>query len=98
MIHIGDFAVLRFEARVVLMNKVGLHARPASLFVRTAKKFKSKITVEKNGKTADAKNILSVLALGAEKGDEIHLIAEGEDAEEAIKTLVDLINNKFGEE
>ena len=52
----------------------------------------------KNGKTADAKNILSVLALGAEKGDEIHLIAEGEDAEEAIKTLVDLINNKFGEE
>jgi len=52
----------------------------------------------KNGKTADAKNILSVLALGAEKGDEIHLIAEGRDAEEAIKTLVDLINNKFGEE
>jgi len=88
----------RAEATVTLLNKVGLHARPASLFVRTAKKFKAKITVIKNGKTADAKNILSVLALGAEKGDQIHLIAEGEDAEEAIKTLVELINNKFGEE
>ncbi len=88
----------KVEATVTLMNKVGLHARPASLFVRTAKKFKSKITVIKDSKTADAKNILSVLSLGAEKGDQIHLIAEGEDAEEAIKTLVELINNKFGEE
>lgn len=88
----------RVEATVTLMNKVGLHARPASLFVRTAKKFKSKIRVIKNSKNADAKNILSVLSLGAEKGDEIRLIAEGEDAEEAIRTLVELINNKFGEE
>lgn len=85
------------EAKVTLLNKVGLHARPASIFVQTAKKFKSEIRVEKDGKEVDAKSILGVLSLGAECGNIITIKVNGEDAEEALKTLVELVNNRFGE-
>jgi len=88
----------RIEATLVLTNRSGLHARPASIFVQTAKKFRSKIFVRKGGKKADAKSILSVLSLGAECGDEIEIIVEGDDAEDALKALVTLVKNKFGEE
>jgi len=84
--------------KVTLKNKVGLHARPAALFVQTAKKFKSNIKVIKGDLEANAKSILEVLSLGAEYNDEIFIEAVGEDEEEALKTLVDLVNNKFGEE
>ncbi|HDI42669.1 MAG TPA: HPr family phosphocarrier protein [Candidatus Bathyarchaeota archaeon] len=86
------------SATVTLLNKVGLHARPAALFVQTAKKFKCEIRVRKGDTEANAKSILDVLSLGAEQGDEITIEAEGEDEEKALKTLVDLVNNKFGEE
>ena len=88
----------RAEATLSLLNRSGLHARPASIFVRTAQRFKAKIIVKKDDKEADAKSILSVLALGAECGDQVTIIAEGEDAYEALKTMVDLIKSKFGEE
>ncbi|MEM2249506.1 MAG: HPr family phosphocarrier protein [Candidatus Bathyarchaeia archaeon] len=86
------------ESAFILRNKVGLHARPAALFVRTAAKFKSRITVSKNDRTADAKSILSVLSLGAEKGDCIVIRTEGEDEVEAMEALKALIENNFGEE
>jgi len=85
------------QASAVLTNKVGLHARPAAVFVQTAKKFKAKLKVKKDDKIADAKSILGVLSLGAECGDKITIIAEGEDAEEALNTLLALIKNRFGE-
>ncbi|RLG50173.1 MAG: phosphocarrier protein HPr [Thermoproteota archaeon] len=88
----------RVETTVKLLNKVGLHARPASLFVQTARKFKSQIKVKKDGNEADAKSILGVLSLGAEYGHTITITADGPDAEEAVNTLVSLIENKFGEE
>ena len=88
----------RVETTLVLANKSGLHARPASVFVQTAKKFRSRISIRKGEKEADAKSILSVLALGAECGDEIKIIVEGDDAEDALKALVTLVKNKFGEE
>lgn len=87
-----------YEAKIKVLNKVGLHARPAVQFVKTAKKFKSNITICKNGECGDAKVLLRVLALDVQCGDEITLRAEGEDAEEAIKALIALIENKFGEE
>ncbi len=86
------------EAAFVLCNKVGLHARPAALFVRTAAKFKCRITVSKNDRIADAKSILSVLSLGAEKGDCIVIRTEGEDEKEAMEALRALIESNFGEE
>lgn len=85
------------EAKVLIKNKVGLHARPASLFVQTANKFKSAITAIHGERKANAKSILSVLTLGANQGAELVLQAEGEDAEEAVQALISLIESNFGE-
>jgi len=82
----------------IIQNKVGLHARPAALFVQTAKKFKSSITVEKDGNKVNAKSILGVLSLGAEKGVHIIIEAKGEDEKKAMRKFKELIENKFGEE
>ena len=88
------------ETTLVVKHSVGLHARPAALFVKTAKGFQSKITVAnltRNGNPADAKSVLSVLKAAVAQDHEIHLQAEGDDAQEAIDTLTQLIENNFGE-
>lgn len=86
------------EKSVIVNHEVGLHARPASVFVQTAAKFSSDISVTHGERTANAKSILTVLTLGAHKGAEITISTEGDDAEEALTTLVELVNNNFGEE
>ncbi len=88
------------EATIQVKNKVGLHARPASLFVQTAAKFSSKIKVKNlttNGNFVDAKSIIMVLTLGVMKDHEVLIQTEGEDAEAALDTLKTLIENNFGE-
>ncbi|MBB6215842.1 phosphocarrier protein [Anaerosolibacter carboniphilus] len=80
---------------VTIVNKLGLHARPAALFVQMANKFTSDITVEKGSKRINAKSIMGIMSLGAGKGDVITLMVEGPDEEEAILELVDLIENKL---
>jgi phosphotransferase system HPr (HPr) family protein len=77
------------ELLVVLPPEVALHARPAGAFVKAAMGFKSRITVSHGDKEADAKSILSVLALGAEGGSQIRIRAEGEDAEAALEAISD---------
>lgn len=86
-----------YTAKVEVKNKTGLHARPAAIFVKTANKFNSTITLEKEGKEANAKAILSVLTLGASMGSVVGITAEGEDEQLAVNTLVELIESKFGE-
>ena len=81
------------EKLFVVKNETGLHARPASLFVQKAAKYKSTIKVKKDGKEANAKSIISVLSLGASFGSEISIIADGPDAEEAVAGLVELLDN-----
>jgi len=81
-----------------IKNKVGLHARPASVLVQTANKFKSDIKIEKDGRIVSAKSILGVLSLGAEKGSTIVVTVDGVDEEEALKTIEDLVNNNFGDQ
>lgn len=85
------------EKSVIVTHKVGLHARPASVFVQTASKFSSDISVTCESRTANAKSILTVLTLGAHQGAEITIKAEGEDAQEALDTLVKLVEDNFGE-
>lgn len=85
------------ERSVIVTHKVGLHARPASVFVQTASKFASDISVSCGDRTANAKSILTVLTLGAHQGTEITIKAEGEDAQEALDTLVALVEDNFGE-
>ena len=86
------------ENTVVIVNKVGLHARPASLLVQTSARFQSHIQVKCGDKTANAKSIVSVLKLGAGLGHTLVLHAEGEDAETALRTLTELVERKFDEE
>jgi phosphotransferase system HPr (HPr) family protein len=80
------------EAVVALPPDVALHARPAGLFVREAARFAARITVSANGKSANAKSILEVLALGAKDGTELLLAASGADAAEAVAGLVNLVD------
>lgn len=86
-----------YEQTVVVNNKSGLHARPATLFTKAAAAFQSKITVKKGEKTADAKSILKILALGVNAGTELTISAEGQDEEQAVTSLVTMINEGLGE-
>lgn len=85
------------EIAVTINHEVGLHARPASMFVKTAAKFSSDVEVTHGEVTANAKSILAVLTLGAHKNAEIIIKAEGDDAEEALKALKELVLDNFGE-
>ncbi|MCL4425338.1 MAG: HPr family phosphocarrier protein [Firmicutes bacterium] len=85
------------EKVVTITNRTGLHARPAALFVKAASGFKSSIRVILDGREADAKSILGVMALGVRQNSQIRLRAEGEDAENALETLRALIAGGFGE-
>ena len=88
------------EATIQVKHKVGLHARPASLFVQTAAKFSSAIKVKNisaNGNFVDAKSIIMVLTLGVMKDHEIVIQTEGADADAALDALKSLIEGNFGE-
>ena len=80
------------ESTVVLPAGVALHARPAATFVKTALRFRARVTVGTDGKVADAKSILAVLALGAQGGTTLRLNAEGEDAPDALAALTSCIS------
>ncbi len=82
----------------VIKNKLGLHARAAALFVKTANRFVSEVSLEKDGQAVNGKSIMGILMLAATKGSRITLKAEGKDEVEAIETLGRLFENKFGEE
>lgn len=84
--------------KVTIKNKTGIHARPASIFVKAAAGFKSDINIYKGTSKASAKSLINILALGLAKDSELEITASGEDEKEAVQTLVDLINSKFGEE
>lgn len=86
------------QETITIENQTGIHARPASIFVQTATKFKSKIQLQAKGKTIDAKSILMIMSMGLVKGTEVTIIADGPDEAEAVKALKDLIESKFGEE
>ena len=82
---------------VTVKNQVGLHARPATFFIQKANEFKSSIWIEKEERKVNAKSLLGVLSLGITKGTDIKIIADGEDAEEAVEGLVELITSEFAE-
>ena len=86
------------EKNVKLINKLGLHARPAALLVQLASQYSSNIELEVNGLKVNGKSIMGVMMLAAPYNSEIRIIATGEDAEAAISGIEDLINSKFDEE
>jgi len=82
---------------VTVSNKLGIHARPAAQFVKTASQFEAEIRVEKDGEEINGKSIMGLMMLAAGHGSVLKLIAEGPDAEEALQALEDLVARNFGE-
>jgi phosphocarrier protein HPr len=85
------------ERDVKIVNKLGIHARPAAEIVKTAGKFKSSITIVRDDLEVNAKSIMGVMMLAAEFGSTIALRAIGDDADAALDALATCIANKFGE-
>ena len=85
------------EIKLVIRNKVGLHARPAVLFVQAAQGFQSEVRVIKAGQEGNAKSFKAVLALAVNQNDEVLVRAEGADAEAALAALSRLVEDNFGE-
>jgi phosphocarrier protein len=89
--------VSRVERSVHIVNRLGLHARPAAEFVKLAGRFRAEILVEKNGLEVNGKSIMGVLMLAAEQGSNLMIRAEGDDAEEALAALAELVDGGFHE-
>ncbi len=83
---------------LTVLNKLGIHARPASMFVRLASQFKCSVLVEKDGETVNGKSIMGLMMLAAGPGSKIRVKADGADAPQATEALATLVNRKFDEE
>ena len=84
--------------QLTVINRLGIHARPAALFVKIAGKFSSQISVEKDGETINGKSIMGLMMLAAAQGSRLTVTAEGIDAEAAVKALEELFHQKFNED
>ncbi len=86
------------KADFQIKNSLGIHARPASLFVQLASTFESELSVEKDGENVNGKSLMGMLMLSAGCGSTIKVSAKGPDSEQLVKALGDLIDRKFDEE
>ncbi|MBM3845840.1 MAG: HPr family phosphocarrier protein, partial [Verrucomicrobia bacterium] len=83
---------------LVVVNKLGIHARPAAMFVRTANRFDAQVFVEKDLERVNGKSIMGLMMLAAGPGSKLQVTADGEDAAKAIQELEALLKRKFDEE
>ncbi len=90
-------SIFMIKKEFKIKNKTGLHARPAALLVKTTGKFKSNIFISKDGFEVNGKSIMGVMTLAAEPGSVIEVTIDGEDENEAMQALKDLIENDFYE-
>jgi phosphocarrier protein len=81
-----------------VVNKLGIHARPAAMFVKTANRFACDIFVEKDGEKVNGKSIMGLMMLAAGQGSKLRILCEGADAARAIAEIENLVLSKFGEE
>ena len=95
-ISTGDSKPVSREFKI--LNKFGIHARPAALLVKTVSQYQSEVTVEKEGAMASAKSIMGLLTLEGHQGATLKFIATGADAEDALNAVQDLIAKKFFED
>ncbi len=83
---------------ITITNRLGLHARAAAKLVNVASGYGAEVMLEKNGQRVNGKSIMGVMMLAASQGSVLQLVVDGEAEEEAMQALVDLIDNKFGED
>ena len=86
------------EQVITISNRAGIHARPAAVLVQAAKDFKCNLYYEKGRDRINGKSIMGILTLSAAYGTELKIIAEGEDEEQAVETIVRLFDTRFEEE
>lgn len=88
---------MQAEAVVTLNNEYGLHARPATLFVELCNRFDADVVVSRDGREVNGKSVMGVMMLGAECGATLTIQTDGPDAEDALRSLVELVESGFGE-
>lgn len=86
------------EIKAPIMNRLGMHARPAALFVKTASKFQCKVWVRKDDLEVNGKSIMGVMMLAAETGSALMIKTDGPDEKEALEALAKLVSDKFYED
>ena len=89
---------MKVTKELVVINKLGIHARPAAMFVKIANRFLCDVFVEKDGERVNGKSIMGLMMLAAGFGSKITILAEGNDASHAVNAIESLIERKFGEE
>ena len=89
---------LKIKKEVVVINKLGIHARPAAMFVKIANKFSCEVFVEKDGERVNGKSIMGLMMLAAGPGSRLLIFAEGDDAVRVVAELEALLKRKFDEE
>jgi phosphotransferase system HPr (HPr) family protein len=95
--HMSDTTDTLVTQTLVITNPQGLHARPAELFARTANRYQARVEIVRAGERVDAKSILHILTMGAVAGTELVLEARGEDAQQAVDALAQLVSNNFAD-
>src|SRR5205085_8408804 len=88
----------KIEKEIPIINRLGLHARPAAMFVRIASRYRSEFWVEKDGEPINGKSIMGLMMLAAGQGSKLLIRCEGPDADKALEELEDLIQKKFKED
>ncbi len=87
-----------YTRELTIINRLGLHARAAARLVEVARQYQAEVALEKNGESVDAKSVISLLTLECPLGTRVVVRAKGDDSAQALSAVVDLIENKFGEE
>jgi phosphocarrier protein HPr len=88
----------KIEKEVAIVNRLGMHARPAAMFVRVASRFRCEVWVEKEGERINGKSIMGLMMLAAGQGSKLMIRCEGPDADRAMEELEELINRRFNED
>ena len=83
---------------LTIQNRLGLHARPSAMFVKTCSRFRCDVWVEKDGERVNGKSIMGLMMLAAGHGSKLHITCEGPDSDRALQEIETLINSKFNEE
>ncbi|HEV2096580.1 MAG TPA: HPr family phosphocarrier protein [Chthoniobacterales bacterium] len=88
----------KFEREVTIVNRLGLHARPAAMFVRIATRYRAEVWVEKEGEQVNGKSIMGLMMLAAGQGSKLQIRCEGPDADRALQEIEELIKSRFNED